>query len=150
MNRDVAAYVRLFNVQADYFECHERGEALWFERDRPYVLKGLIQAAVCLYHLQRGNVRGSQIMWSRARDYLSRYIDSEAISYEGIHLLRLIAVMDAVQANLPSDWHGRRLPLSELATHPLPEIRVRLANVVRGTLSGAEAMETRKGKSSRT
>lgn len=96
MNRRIAAYVHNFNIHQDYFECHECGEELWFERSKPYVLKGLIQAAVCLYHLRRGNLRGATAMWARSKSYIQQYMAEGNAAYEGIDLARLIANIDVV------------------------------------------------------
>lgn len=133
MNRNLAEYIHLFNLHQDYFECHERGEELWFERDRPDVLKGLIQGAVCLYHLRRGNIRGAQIMWSRAKAYLTRYLETEATSYDGVDILRLIRSIDAVHAKVPTTWYARHLSHHEIAKRRFPSVRVRLSHITRGT-----------------
>lgn len=77
MDERLLSYLYYFNCKSDYYECHEHGEALWLDSGRPVVLKGLIQAAVCLYHLYNGNVKGGYTMWLRATDtrYLQSYFD---------------------------------------------------------------------------
>ncbi|WP_438448622.1 DUF309 domain-containing protein [Gorillibacterium sp. sgz5001074] len=52
-------FVYYFNVERDYFECHEVMEELWLEEGRSPVFQGLLQIAVGLYHYRNGNVSGS-------------------------------------------------------------------------------------------
>ena len=66
--------VACFNRQA-YFTCHEVWEELWHEvggESRDYY-KGLIQAAVALYHLSRGNPAGATRLLDGCHEYLGRY-----------------------------------------------------------------------------
>jgi len=60
-----------------FFEAHEALEALWI-RTRDREQQGLIQAAVALHHLRRGNVRGARKMIDRA---LSRLPESAVARY---------------------------------------------------------------------
>jgi len=60
--------VELFNA-GEYFECHEALEEIWLpatgaERD---FLHAIIQAAVALHHLQRGNHKGAASVYERSR-----------------------------------------------------------------------------------
>lgn len=48
-----------FNVDRDYFECHEVMEHLWMEEGRNPLYQGLLQVAVGLYHYRNGNVSGA-------------------------------------------------------------------------------------------
>lgn len=52
-------FVYYFNVERDYFECHEVMEELWLEEGRNPIFQGLLQIAVGLYHYRNGNVSGS-------------------------------------------------------------------------------------------
>ena len=63
-----------FNRQ-DYFESHETWEALWRTESGPgrAFYKGLIQAAVALHHLGRGNLRGAEILLRRSKENLDPY-----------------------------------------------------------------------------
>ncbi|GEO24630.1 hypothetical protein AAC03nite_04150 [Alicyclobacillus acidoterrestris] len=124
MDYRLLSYLYYFNVAKDYFECHEYGEHLWLERGRPVVLKGLIQAAVTLYHLQRGNVRGGYAMWQRARGYL----DEGRPVYEGIDVESLIADIDAVYAAVPRQWYRRRVSPDAVAELYLPTVYVRIVD----------------------
>lgn len=124
MEERLLAYLYYFNVRQDYFECHEYGESLWLDTGRPLVLKGLIQAAVCLYHLHNGNVRGGYAMWARARTYLS---PSRPV-YECINVDALIADLDRVFAQVPADWRDRVLDPRDIAALHLPTVYVRITD----------------------
>ena len=65
--------LHLFN-RGDFFECHEVLEAVWLESsgDQKLFLQGLIQVAVSLYHLRRGNFTGSERLLRAALQKLSR------------------------------------------------------------------------------
>lgn len=58
-------FVYYFNVERDYFECHEVMEELWLEEGRNPVFQGLLQIAVGLYHYRNGNVSGSIKLFSQ-------------------------------------------------------------------------------------
>lgn len=67
--------IKLFNSE-EFFECHEVIENLWLATDNEYknLYKGVIQAAVALYHLKRGNVRGARKLYGTSGKYLRKYI----------------------------------------------------------------------------
>jgi uncharacterized protein len=115
------SYVYCFNELQDYFLCHEYGESLWLDSGRPTILKGLIQAAVCLYHLHGGNARGGWRMWNRARNYL---IDTK--HYEGIDVLQLIRDIDAVWRAVPQPWLRETLSLVQVESLQLPSVRIKI------------------------
>lgn len=61
----------------EWFEAHESIEELWREIDegeteRRAALQGIIQHAVALEHLQRGNALGAFNVWSRAKAKLAK------------------------------------------------------------------------------
>lgn len=112
------SYLYYFNIVQDYYECHEYGESLWLDSGRPVVLKGMIQAAVCLYHLHNGNVRGGYRMWLRARQYIA----PERPVYLGVDLDALTADLDAVFACVPESWRTQWVPLSAIADLHLPTV----------------------------
>lgn len=60
------AFVYYFNVERDYFECHEVMEELWLEEGRNPLFQGLLQVAVGLYHHRNGNVSGSIKLFRQA------------------------------------------------------------------------------------
>ncbi|MFS0837624.1 DUF309 domain-containing protein [Paenibacillus sp. 1P03SA] len=53
------AFLREFNVNRDYYECHEVMETLWLEEGRKPFYQGLLQIAVGLYHHENANVSGA-------------------------------------------------------------------------------------------
>lgn len=67
--------IKLFNNE-EFFECHEVIEDLWLATDNEYknLYKGVIQAAVALYHLKRGNTRGARKLYGTSSKYLRKYI----------------------------------------------------------------------------
>jgi uncharacterized protein len=116
------AYLYYFNVKQDYYECHEYGEHLWLEEGRPVVLKGLIQAAVCLYHLQNGNLKGGYSMWKRAKSYVNDYRPV----YEGIDLDKLTKDIDSVFAAVPEHFFGQVVPSIQIQQLYLPTVMISL------------------------
>lgn len=68
--------VRLFNAGM-YFECHDVLEDLWsgVRGESRDFFQGLIQVAVALYHLERGNAEGARSMLGRALLRFERYPD---------------------------------------------------------------------------
>lgn len=129
MENRLLGYLYFFNLKKDYFECHEYGESLWLDTGRPIVLKGLIQAAVCLYHLENGNVKGGWRMWQRARAYL---MPSTPV-YEGMNLARLIQDIDAVFKQVPTGLYSQVVDAKQIAELNLPRVSIQLvdANVSR-------------------
>ncbi|MCL6636342.1 MAG: DUF309 domain-containing protein [Alicyclobacillus sp.] len=122
MDPRLLSYVYCFNVTGDYFACHEYGELLWLESGRPLVLKGLIQAAVCLYHLYNGNLRGGWRMWQRARTYLA----TAGPVYEGLDLEQLRLDLDAVWARVPPALREGSVPPAEVCRWQLPRVTLRV------------------------
>ncbi|MBM7563693.1 DUF309 domain-containing protein [Paenibacillus sacheonensis] len=68
-------FVVLFNVDADYFECHEVMEELWLEEGRSTLYQGLLQAAVGLHHWRNDNFSGAVKLFSQAENKLAAYPD---------------------------------------------------------------------------
>lgn len=61
--------------RGEYFDSHEVWEELWLDEtggDRLFY-KGLIQAAVALYHLENGNATGSRKLLDSSAAYLQGY-----------------------------------------------------------------------------
>ncbi|MBA4188521.1 MAG: DUF309 domain-containing protein [Planctomycetaceae bacterium] len=66
--------IELFN-QGEYFEAHEVWEELWMEcpaAERRFI-QALIQAAVAVYHLSRGNLTGATRLFHSGRRYMEPY-----------------------------------------------------------------------------
>ena len=62
-----------FNVERDYFECHEVMEELWMEEGRNPLHQGLLQVAVALYHHRNGNTGGAVKLFTQALEKLQFY-----------------------------------------------------------------------------
>lgn len=121
--------IRLFNEQ-DWFEAHEVWEDIWREAsgERKRFYQGLIQCAVTIEHVRRGNPRGVLSVWTTAQTKFTGLPSS----YMGIAVDRLLAevktLIDPVLAlpessfdparprgqDLPVDWSlAPRIELSE-------------------------------------
>ncbi|PTM57596.1 DUF309 domain-containing protein [Desmospora activa] len=55
-----------FNVDRDYYECHEVLEELWMEEGRDPLYQGLLQVAVALFHCRNGNDNGARKLFRKA------------------------------------------------------------------------------------
>ncbi|ADG05512.1 DUF309 domain-containing protein [Kyrpidia tusciae] len=88
--RHFVDFIHLFNVERAFYDCHEYGEELWLEEGRPLFLKGLIQTAVSLYHLEGGNLGGARKLWRTASAYLSPYTPA----YMGLDVERILQDMN--------------------------------------------------------
>ncbi|PYI56475.1 DUF309 domain-containing protein [Paenibacillus flagellatus] len=66
-------FLYYFNVERDYFECHEVMEELWLEEGRNPLYQGLLQVAVGLYHHRNGNVGGAIKLLSQSLEKLEFY-----------------------------------------------------------------------------
>jgi predicted metal-dependent hydrolase len=57
----------LFN-RGRFFDCHEAWEVLWKQTEgaERVLVQGLIQAAVALLHVERGNLRGARSVYAKA------------------------------------------------------------------------------------
>jgi len=62
----------------EYFEAHEAWEKVWYgtEGEENRFLKGLIQVAVSLHHLETGNLAGARKVMTTALDYLREFSSS--------------------------------------------------------------------------
>jgi len=63
-------FVVLFNVDRDYFECHEVMEELWLEEGRNRLYQGLLQVAVGLHHWSNDNLSGAVKLFTAALEKL--------------------------------------------------------------------------------
>jgi hypothetical protein len=91
------AAIRQFNAGA-YFTCHETLEELWLTEDLPlrWFYQGLLQIAVGLNHLRRGNERGG-VSLLRSGGNLVRPFAPACLA---IDVAALLAGVDQVLANL--------------------------------------------------
>ena len=92
--------INFFN-SGRYFDAHEAWEDLWREEQGSLRLfyQGLIQAAVGLHHLSRGNVSGGT---AQLRKSLAK-LDSYAPHIQGINVDRLREELRQT-LNHPDDW----------------------------------------------
>lgn len=73
----------------NFFESHETWEELWMRDEGPSktFFKGLIQAAVALYHYYRGNAHGARKLFLGCQGYLAPYRPK----YMGLDLDQLLS-----------------------------------------------------------
>lgn len=66
--------IRLFN-QGNFFQAHEAWEPVWkkAEGEEKTFYQGLIQAAVALCHVQRGNYAGAVSVYLKSRPKLAQF-----------------------------------------------------------------------------
>jgi hypothetical protein len=71
---DLVPGAKEFNA-GNYFEAHEAWEKTWYgtEGEESRFLKGLIQIAVSLYHLETGNLDGARKVLTTALGYLEEF-----------------------------------------------------------------------------
>ncbi|KUO97418.1 hypothetical protein ATW55_06015 [Ferroacidibacillus organovorans] len=126
LDERLLAYLHCYNIRRDYFLCHEYGESLWLDSGRPEFLKGLIQAAVCLYHLENGNVRGAYPMWLRAK----RYVQSIRPVYEAIDIDAMLRDTGRVFDQIPRALFERVVSPQRIADLQLPIVTLRILDPV--------------------
>jgi predicted metal-dependent hydrolase len=100
MEPELEEFISLFNNK-EFFDAHEVLEQLWLEtegEDKNFY-KGLIQCAVALAHLQRGNRKGADKVCGTACAYLDRYPSA----YLGIQNEALVQQMRDFFANANPD-----------------------------------------------
>lgn len=84
--------------RGEYYECHEALEQLWLvDKNRFY--QALIQLAVALYHLQRGNTEGGRKLLAAAEEKLREYPPG----YMGLDTLAIADWCAERRAALPPD-----------------------------------------------
>jgi predicted metal-dependent hydrolase len=74
-----------------WHDAHESFERVWLstQGEDSDFYKGLIQAAICLHHLARGNLEGARGLYSGHRRHLGRYLPA----HRGVDLAALVADM---------------------------------------------------------
>ncbi len=119
--------VRLFN-EGDWFEAHEAWEDIWHmaSGDRKRFYQGLIQCAVTIEHMRRGNPRGVVTVWQSAQE---KFKGLDEV-YMGVNIPRLLAAIQKLVdpiAAMPADCfqprigRGQKLPVN-LAAAPRIEL----------------------------
>lgn len=100
---DYLEYLLQFHAERDYFECHEIMEEFWKEhpgdeRSRTYV--ALIQIAVGMYHIRRGNRTGAlKMLQSALRNAQAEHVASLGIDAAGLELLLQQTLVQIEQAD---------------------------------------------------
>ncbi len=98
-----------FNVQQDYFECHEVLEELWQAGQRQdESLVALIQLAVARYHHRRGNLAGAMRTYPKAFQKIERHAGS--LAGHGIDVVHLLGLRPAF---MQPDYQHIPLPLAK-------------------------------------
>jgi len=89
--------LHFFN-SGSYFEAHEDWEDLWRITNEPIRIfyQGLIQAAVGLHHLQRGNQTGARSQLGKAIGHLANFADNPHF----IDTANLIEQLQAIQGDM--------------------------------------------------
>lgn len=99
-------FLVLFNVDRDYYECHDVMEELWLEEGRRPFWQGLLQAAVGLHHWQNDNFSGAIKLFRGAEEKLAPYGEREA----GLDLAKLKADIRTAIGRLSGDTEAARPP----------------------------------------
>ncbi|MCE9591406.1 MAG: DUF309 domain-containing protein [Planctomycetes bacterium] len=120
--------VELFN-EGEWFDAHEVWEDVWNMASGPKKLfyQGLIQCAVTLEHVRRGNPRGVLTVFDSAK---SKFTTLPA-TYMGVRITELLSAIDRFidpvrklprEMLLPSAGRGLELPI-DLAAAPKIELK---------------------------
>lgn len=112
--KEYRAYFEHFDRE-EYFECHEVLERLWL-RDKNRFYQALIQLAVALYHLTRGNSEGGDKLLAAAEEKFREYPPG----YKGMDTASVAAWCAECRASLPP-WRRTGPPIS----FPKPRLTVR-------------------------
>jgi hypothetical protein len=103
-----------------FFRSHELWERLWLDEPgaSKEFYKGLIQAAVCLHHLSRGNRHGARKLLDGARHYLG--------PYRPTHLgIDLVSFLDELEGCCRAALDREERPGRARTSTPAPTIRLR-------------------------
>jgi uncharacterized protein len=104
----------------EYFQAHEVLEEPWLRAQEPErtFLKGLIHAAVALYHYRRGNAHGAGVKHASAARYLAPYRPE----YLGVEIGTLLLDLEELFHGLASHRPGAPLPEPD---RPWPRVVLR-------------------------
>lgn len=92
--REYLQFVELFNEEK-FFEAHEILEVLW-KKEKGAVrsfYQGMIQAAACCVHLQRGNQEGAQRLLETSSQYLAPY----GSYFMGLEIVKFLNELNSAQ-----------------------------------------------------
>ncbi|RNF40537.1 DUF309 domain-containing protein [Planococcus salinus] len=108
-------YIIYFNMEKDYFECHEVGEEYWkivAPKNKTHPLTGWIQLAVGMYHWRRSNYPGALRSFIRAKVKLA----NKGVWVEGFNHEKLLELLtysiEAVTERKP--FEAYEIPLTSL------------------------------------
>ncbi|MBP1933613.1 DUF309 domain-containing protein [Ammoniphilus resinae] len=74
-------FLYYFNMERDYYECHEVLEEYWLREGKNKWLQSLLQTAVALHHFRNGNINGAIKLFEQALDKCQDSWDGK----KGIH-----------------------------------------------------------------
>ena len=99
--------INLFNA-GHYHDAHDSWEEVWLASratDGDF-FKGLIQAAICLHHFERANLRGTRKLYVGHRRYLAEY----SPAHKGVDVSRLLADMESFVGPVLEAEEGAAVP----------------------------------------
>jgi len=70
-------FLYYFNMERDYYECHEVLEEYWLREGKNKWLQSLLQIAVALHHFRNGNINGAIKLFEQALDKCQGNWDGE-------------------------------------------------------------------------
>ena len=119
--------IELFNA-GEWFEAHEVWEDAWrmATGQRKLFYQGLIQCAVTLEHVRRGNPRGVRSVWASCQTKFDgitgRYmaVDVPVLPHDMRHFIQTVLDMPA-EAFAPGSSRGQAMPV-DFATSPRIEL----------------------------
>lgn len=114
--RAQAEGVKLFNA-GEYHAAHESFERCWLSNEGADAdfFKGLIQACICLHHLQSDNAEGARKLYVGHRRLLGAFLPN----HRGIDVAALLAEMQGALADALRAGPGESVAFPE----PAPRMR---------------------------
>ncbi|NLX96139.1 MAG: DUF309 domain-containing protein [Rhodopirellula sp.] len=115
--------IEQFN-RREFFQSHETWEELWLQvegKERLF-FKGLIQAAVALLHLHRGNIHGARKLLAGA----GRYLEPFRVKHLGLNLNVFLTELDRCVDDATAHRTESGMPVVNPAL--IPEIRLQPAS----------------------
>ena len=116
---ELRAAIELFDA-GEYHESHEVLDDLWegtHGEDADFY-KGLIQAAICMYHFSRGNLEGARKLYRGHRRYLAAYVPAHlGLDVEGLlaEMQRCLGPVLRAPAGEPVAFDAAQRPRCALA-----------------------------------
>ncbi|KEO82179.1 DUF309 domain-containing protein [Tumebacillus flagellatus] len=122
MDEQVREFVRLFNEEQDFYECHELFELAWkAESEEPLksFYKAMVQVATAQFKLNQGYMRGFRKLYGYAFGVLESLPDV----YQGIDMARLRREWTAQLHRLPE---ADRIEEGTFRQHGLDYLQLRV------------------------